>query len=258
LSDLQQSIKSQAQAQTLQNDAKAAQARLQTDGSDSSYAEVARLQQAQIDELKRERDDLKKWVLEQINAASEHALSDHSSEIDYALHSAGGTIVSRSATYRHPQSSFLAHVGAHVVDRLTRRESQHPIQISVLTPGECWPMKGSSGYVSIELSARIRITAAVVEHVSHKIAPHYSSAPRAMRLVGFESSSDAANEGAVGVVLGQFEYQSFGSMIQRFEIASSASSAKPFTAVRLEILSNHGNADYTCLYRVRIHGQPVA
>ena len=65
----------------------------------------------------------------QINAASEHALSDHSSEIDYALHSAGGTILSRSTTYRHPQSSFLAHVGAHVVDRLTRRESQHPIQV---------------------------------------------------------------------------------------------------------------------------------
>merc|ERR1712216_1116253 len=26
--------------------------------------------------------------------------------------------------------------------------------------------------------------------------------------------------------------------------------------VTLEVLSNHGNADYTCLYRFRVHGEP--
>jgi hypothetical protein len=27
-----------------------------------------------------------------------------------------------------------------------------------------------------------------------------------------------------------------------------------FQAVELSVLSNHGNLDYTCIYRVRVHG----
>jgi SUN domain-containing protein 1/2 len=29
-------------------------------------------------------------------------------------------------------------------------------------------------------------------------------------------------------------------------------------AIRLEIESNWGNEDYTCLYRFRVHGDPIA
>ena len=34
-------------------------------------------------------------------------------------------------------------------------------------------------------------------------------------------------------------------------------SAQPFAAVRVDIVSNYGNVDFTCLYRVRIHGTPA-
>ena len=33
------------------------------------------------------------------------------------------------------------------------------------------------------------------------------------------------------------------------------SSVVAFEIVELEIESNHGNAEYTCLYRIRVHGK---
>ena len=38
---------------------------------------------------------------------------------------------------------------------------------------------------------------------------------------------------------------------------SSRNTTRVSAAVTLEILDNWGNADYTCLYRIRVHGEPI-
>ena len=52
--------------------------------------------------------------------------------------------------------------------------------------------------------------------------------------------------------LAAFTYRSDGAPAQTFEIASRAS--RPVRAVQLRVRSNYGHASYTCLYRVRVHG----
>ena len=44
--------------------------------------------------------------------------------------------------------------------------------------------------------------------------------------------------------------------MQTFHLAVAAD-AVPASVVQLEVLDNHGEADYTCLYRFRVHGEIV-
>lgn len=57
---------------------------------------------------------------------------------------------------------------------------------------------------------------------------------------------------------GTFEFQVNGSSLQYFRVAhdeAAQSRGRRFNLVELRIESNHGNANYTCLYRFRVHGQ---
>lgn len=55
---------------------------------------------------------------------------------------------------------------------------------------------------------------------------------------------------------GTFEYDKEGKPIQYFEVLHP--STKGFRLVRLKIYSNWGNMEYTCVYRVRVHGELAA
>lgn len=54
---------------------------------------------------------------------------------------------------------------------------------------------------------------------------------------------------------GTFEYDKNGKSIQYFEIINS--SQKGFNLVRFKIHSNWGHTVYTCVYRIRVHGELV-
>lgn len=55
-----------------------------------------------------------------------------------------------------------------------------------------------------------------------------------------------------GVRLGKYEYDQNGEPLQSFMVKSN--NTQYFPLVELKILSNHGNWQYTCLYRFRVHG----
>jgi SUN domain-containing protein 1/2 len=42
--------------------------------------------------------------------------------------------------------------------------------------------------------------------------------------------------------------------IQMFEVEINEEENKQFKLIELEIKSNHGHPEYTCLYRFRVHG----
>ena len=53
--------------------------------------------------------------------------------------------------------------------------------------------------------------------------------------------------------LGSFEYNLQGSSVQTFPLMNKLR----FPRVKMDIKTNWGNEDYTCIYRIRIHGDSV-
>jgi len=128
--------------------------------------------------------------------------------------------------------------------------------------GHCWAMGGQSGYLTVKLDRPVLPSSLVMEHAPARISPEAgSSAPRQFRLMGWHGPAD--DKHGKGSVAGEEELvsgtygiddsksDSITPHVHRFPIAS----ARPIDHVRLEIESNHGNAEYTCLYHFRLHGE---
>lgn len=169
---------------------------------------------------------------------------------DYALETAGGSVVNTRCTetyvagapkyywYGLPLWTFVR----------TAREAILP----GMQPGQCWPFRGSQGQLVIKLSQPIRVTAFTVEHISRSVAigESISSAPREFEIWGLESENDSP-----GRRLGSYTYKLDGDPLQQFIVEDPEPAIYGF--IEMKILSNHGNLDYTCLYRLRVHGVPT-
>jgi len=119
-----------------------------------------------------------------------------------------------------------------------------------LTLGSCWAMQGRSGHLTVMLDAPIHVTAITVDHVSRQEAIDISTAPAEFAVYGYESEDD---ETAQRLLLqGGYSIDS-DQKSQTFELARAT--REKFRFIKLEIISNHGNVDYTCLYRFRVHGE---
>ena len=116
-------------------------------------------------------------------------------------------------------------------------------------PGECWAFKGTQGYLVIELSSPMSPTKFSIEHIPKSMSPNgnIDSAPKDFVVYGLESSEQDPNP----IKLGRFTYDDEGEPIQMFQVEEND---RTFKYIELNILSNHGNINYTCLYRFRVHG----
>ena len=52
----------------------------------------------------------------------------------------------------------------------------------------------------------------------------------------------------------RYVYDAGGDPLQTFDVENKENTEE-FEMVELDILSNHGNMEYTCLYRFRVHGK---
>lgn len=57
------------------------------------------------------------------------------------------------------------------------------------------------------------------------------------------------------IEFGKYTYLENGTSLQYFSV-DNQEVEKSFNVVELRIESNHGNQNYTCLYRFRVHGVP--
>ncbi|NWX40239.1 SUN1 protein, partial [Steatornis caripensis] len=119
-------------------------------------------------------------------------------------------------------------------------------------PGNCWAFKGSQGYLVVRLSMKIYPTAFTVEHIPKTLSPtgNITSAPRNFSVYGLDDEYQEE-----GKLLGQYVYDEAGEPLQMFPVMEE--SEKAFQIVELRIFSNWGHAEYTCLYRFRVHGKPA-
>ncbi|XP_035824273.1 SUN domain-containing protein 1 isoform X2 [Aplysia californica] len=166
---------------------------------------------------------------------------------DFALESAGGSILSVRCSETYYRKTALVSVFGFPL-WYTSNSPRTVIQPNV-HPGECWAFKGTSGYLVIQLSHPVQPTGFTLEHIPRSLAPKgkIDSAPKNFAVFGLVSESDTQ-----GLSLGNYTYLDNGKPIQFFSIQNGHPGV--FQHVELRVLDNHGNQEYTCVYRFRVHG----
>ncbi|XP_011298534.1 SUN domain-containing protein 2-like [Fopius arisanus] len=173
--------------------------------------------------------------------------ADKTGRTDYALEAAGGSIVSTRNT--EPYSTGASVLSLFGMPLCHNRNTPRTVIQTGALPGECWAFKGSTGSVVIELLGSVYISGITLEHISPSISPtgETSTAPRDFSLWGLKHKEDTE-----GILFGEFTYDNCNSPVQYFKVENPAKD--PYEVVEVKIHSNSGSPDYTCIYRIRVHG----
>ncbi|XP_029986216.1 SUN domain-containing protein 2-like isoform X2 [Sphaeramia orbicularis] len=175
---------------------------------------------------------------------------DRTGLADFALESGGGSILSTrcSQTYE-TKAALLSLFGVPLwyFSQSPRAAIQPDVH-----PGNCWAFRGSTGFLVIRLSMRIRPTAFSLEHIPKSLAPSGTlrSAPKDFSVYGLDDDTQDR-----GTMLGSFTYDQDGEAVQTFVVTEDVD--RSFQIIEVQVLSNWGHDEYTCLYRFRVHGTPA-
>ncbi|GFT69557.1 hypothetical protein NPIL_500461 [Nephila pilipes] len=176
--------------------------------------------------------------------------ADKTGKVDFALESGGGSVLSTRCS-----ESYVEKNGKFTILGLPLWSDENSPRTAIqpdVQPGKCWAFKGSQGYLVIQLSYTIYPTGFTLEHIPVSLSPTGSidSAPKEFSVWGLLSEKDFE-----GTLLGTYTYEMNGEPLQYFPVQNVA--IDPFYLVELKIHSNHGNLEYTCLYRFRVHGTRI-
>jgi hypothetical protein len=110
--------------------------------------------------------------------------------------------------------------------------------------------------ITIKLARKIRIDSISIDHISRHSAIDITTAPKSFKVFGSRSDSKSDFELLLD---GIYSISKDSSPSQNFAITGSQDESveEAIQYVSLQILDNHGNSNYTCLYRFRVHGVPV-
>ncbi|XP_012149292.2 uncharacterized protein LOC100875464 isoform X1 [Megachile rotundata] len=178
--------------------------------------------------------------------------ADKTGRVDYALESAGGQIISTRCTQKYDIKTRAFKLLAFTL----YHENNNPrtvIQGNPIQPGICWAFQGFPGYLLIKLRSSIFVSGFTLEHAAKSILPNgeMRSAPKKFNVWGFIDENDPAP-----VMFGDYEFVASDDNLQYFPV-QNATIEGPYEYVELRIHSNHGQLEYTCLYRFRVHGKPA-
>ena len=172
--------------------------------------------------------------------------ADKTGLFDFALESAGGSIVTTKCTEPYQATSAVMSVWG--LPFWWDANSPRTILQPGSAPGQCWAFRGSYGTVVVKLSSPIFISAVTIEHISPLLSPdgHIHSAPHTLSLSGVGSGDSLTS-------LLNFTYSASGEPVQTFWLGEESQRSR-FETVELTVHKNHGHPEYTCLYRLRVHG----
>ncbi|XP_045398878.1 SUN domain-containing protein 1 isoform X6 [Lemur catta] len=185
-----------------------------------------------------------------VNNALKLYSQDKTGMVDFALESGGGSILSTRCSETYETKTAL--ISLFGIPLWYFSQSPRVVIQPDMYPGNCWAFKGSQGYLVVRLSMVIHPTAVTLEHIPKTLSPtgNITSAPKDFAVYGLENESQED-----GWLLGQFTYDHEGESLQTFHVLKRPDRA--FQVVELRISSNWGHPEYTCLYRFRVHGEPV-
>ncbi|XP_011691422.1 PREDICTED: SUN domain-containing protein 2-like isoform X2 [Wasmannia auropunctata] len=171
--------------------------------------------------------------------------ADKTGRTDYALES--GAILSTRNT--EPYSTGAPVLNLFGIPLCQQQNTPRAVIQTGVLPGECWAFKGSSGSVVIRLLGRVHVSGVSLEHISSLISPtgETATAPKDFSVWGLKDLDDKKP-----FSFGSFIYDNTGSPLQYFEIQKRAKEA--YEIIEFKVNSNSGNPEYTCIYRIRVHG----
>lgn len=175
--------------------------------------------------------------------------ADKTNQADYALESSGATIVSTRCTKSYLEKNIQYSIDGLLPVFFTSNSPRVVIQPSIM-PGECWSFAGAEGVLVVQLSRTIIPTSFTYEHIRRELTPdlHIDSAPKHFRVKSLKDANDRE-----GSLLGEYDYDKDGDPLQQFQVQNP--NPMPTRFIELIIQSNHGELQYTCLYRFRVHGE---
>ncbi|XP_035753098.1 SUN domain-containing protein 1 isoform X2 [Egretta garzetta] len=185
-----------------------------------------------------------------VNNALKLYSQDKTGMVDFALESGGGSILSTRCSETYETKTAL--ISLFGIPLWYFSQSPRVVIQPDMYPGNCWAFRGSQGYLVVRLSMKIYPTAFTVEHIPKTLSPtgNITSAPRNFSVYGLDDEYQEEGE-----LLGQYVYDQGGEPLQMFPVMEKSDNA--FQIVELRIFSNWGHAEYTCLYRFRVHGKPA-
>ncbi|XP_036288494.1 SUN domain-containing protein 1 isoform X14 [Pipistrellus kuhlii] len=185
-----------------------------------------------------------------VNNALKLYSQDKTGMVDFALESGGGSILSTRCSETHETKTAL--ISLFGIPLWYFSQSPRVVIQPDIYPGNCWAFKGSQGYLVVRLSMEIHPTSFTLEHIPKTLSPtgNIASAPKNFSVYGLENEYQEE-----GQLLGQFMFDQEGESLQTFPVPKRPERA--FQIVELQIFSNWGHPEYTCLYRFRVHGVPV-
>uniref|UniRef100_A0A8B9NIP9 Sad1 and UNC84 domain containing 1 n=1 Tax=Accipiter nisus TaxID=211598 RepID=A0A8B9NIP9_9AVES len=185
-----------------------------------------------------------------VNNALKLYSQDKTGMVDFALESGGGSILSTRCSETYETKTAL--ISLFGIPLWYFSQSPRVVIQPDMYPGNCWAFKGSQGYLVVRLSMKIYPTAFTVEHIPKTLSPtgNITSAPRNFSVYGLDDEYQEE-----GKLLGQYVYDQEGEPLQMFPVMEKSENA--FQIVELRVFSNWGHAEYTCLYRFRVHGKPA-
>ncbi|XP_073742424.1 SUN domain-containing protein 1 isoform X2 [Callorhinus ursinus] len=185
-----------------------------------------------------------------VNNALKLYSQDKTGMVDFALESGGGSILSTRCSETYETKTAL--ISLFGIPLWYFSQSPRIVIQPDIHPGNCWAFRGSQGYLVVRLSMKIHPTTFTLEHIPKTLSPtgNITSAPKDFAVYGLENEYQEE-----GQLLGQFMYDQEGESLQMFHVLKKPD--RTFQIVELRILSNWGHPEYTCLYRFRVHGEPV-
>ena len=201
---------------------------------------------------------------------------------DFASLVAGGRVAGASKTFGESSGAWFNPFA-------TATKGARPPEVALspgASQGECWPMAGGGGALSVHLANDLDPAMPIsftLMHIHPKLAPKgdTTSAPKDFKVL-VERAGTGGRLEKVEVASGVFD-QDAGCMTfpadaealaplakadhgadddaagDNDDDAAEAAAAAPMAVrrVTLEVLSNHGRPELTCLYRFMVHGTPL-
>uniref|UniRef100_A0A8C9K046 Sad1 and UNC84 domain containing 1 n=1 Tax=Panthera tigris altaica TaxID=74533 RepID=A0A8C9K046_PANTA len=185
-----------------------------------------------------------------VNNALKLYSQDKTGMVDFALESGGGSILSTRCSETYETKTAL--ISLFGIPLWYFSQSPRVVIQPDIYPGNCWAFRGSQGYLVVRLSMEIHPTTFTLEHIPKTLSPtgNITSAPKDFAVYGLENEHQEE-----GRLLGRFTYDQDGESLQMFHAPKRPERA--FQIVELRIFSNWGHPEYTCLYRFRVHGEPI-